>query len=92
MRIGREPVEPFLLHAATPAALDPSHLDLEMDAQIAAGEVAHPTHCSVVPSAVCAATRAADRFFWRRVNVITRARGSPKIPTIVRLGVKPGNR
>ena len=92
VRIAREPVEPLLLHAATPAAIHAAHLDFEIDTQIAAREVAHPTDGSVVPGAAGAATYSADRFFWRRVKVMTRARGSPKIPTIVRLGVKPENR
>ena len=61
MRIGREPVEPLLLHAAAPAALAAAHLDVEIDTQIAACEVAHPTHGSVEPGTACAATGAADR-------------------------------
>ena len=90
MRIGREPVEPLLLHAAAPAALDAAHLDVEIDTQIAAWRTRRMIRSNEVRRA---RPQAPQIFlFWRRVKLMTHARVSPNIPTIVRLGVKPGNR
>lgn len=92
VRIGREPVEPFPLHATAPAAVDAPDLDVEVDPQVAARQIAHAANFPVVPRAVRAPTRPTDRFFGRRLRARTRALGSPKRPTTVRLGVKPGKR
>ena len=92
VRIGGQPVEALPLHAATAPAVTPTEIELEIDAQIAAGQVPHAARPPVVPGARGPATRTADRFLGRRVSGMTRACGSPKIPRIVRLGVKPGTR
>jgi len=92
VRIGREPVEPFPLHAAAQPAADAPYVDLEPDAQVAARQIADTADGSVVPRPMAGPTRPASCFFPRRLSVITRARGSPTTPTIVRPGVKPGNR
>src|SRR5207245_9298963 len=66
------------------------HLELEVDPQVAAREIAHPALFAVVPSAPHATAGPAGRFFDRRVSVMIRAWGSPKIPMTVRLGRNPG--
>ena len=91
-RIVGQEAEPFLLHLATAPAGHAPDLDLEVDAQIAAGEVADAAPLAVVPPALDAPARSAGRFFDRRVRVSTRACGSPKIPTTVELGRNPGKR
>ena len=62
------------------------HLHLEIDPQVAAREIADAARRAVVPRAVWRATRAADRFYGRRLRGMTRAWGSPKTPSTVRLG------
>ena len=84
--------EPFLLHRATAPAGHAPDLDLEVDAQIAAGQVADAALPAVVPPALDPAAGPTGRFFDRRVRASTRAGGSPKIPTTVELGRKPAKR
>lgn len=92
VRIGRQPVEALLPHAATGATRDAAYRDLEEDAQVATRQIAHAAQPPVVPGAVDRATRAARRFFARRVKVMTRAWSSPGRFTTTRLGTKPGKR
>jgi len=89
--VGQE-VEPFLLHRATAPAGHPPDLEIEIDPQVAAGEIAHAAPLAVVPAAVGSATDSTGRFFDRRVSMMMRAWGSPKIPVTVGLGRNPGNR
>src|SRR6266542_2294017 len=84
--------ELLLLHRATAPTGHAPHLDVEVDAQVAAREVADPAVLAVVPPALHPAAGAAGRFFDRRVSVMIRASGSPKIPVTVGLGRTPGKR
>ncbi len=83
-------VEPLALHAPATSALNASNLQFEVDARIAAGQIANLTRASVVPPRLCPATAAAHRFFERRSRVMTRAFESPKTPRTVGCGRKPG--
>src|SRR5256712_5031026 len=89
--VGQE-LEPLLLHRATAPTGHTPHLDGEVDAQVAAGEIAHSALLAVVPSALHPAAGPAGRFFDRRVSVMMRAKGSPKIPMTDELGWNPGTR
>ena len=89
--VGQE-VEPLALHRATGAARDPAQLELHHDPQASAREVAHPVHPAIVEAAVDSAAHATGRFFERRTSVTRRTPGSPKMPTTVGRGRKPGNR
>src|SRR5262252_4545456 len=89
-RIIGQKVEPLALHLATAAAVEPSHLQFEENARVAARQVAHPADLAVVPTHLDVAATAAGRFFERRLSVITRAFGSPKMPRTVGAGRKPG--
>lgn len=68
-----------------------SNLEFQVDARIAAGQIANLADTPVVPTRVCATTAAAKRFFERRTRVMTRAFGSPKTARTVGCGRKPGN-
>src|SRR5215831_15195733 len=89
-RIIGQKVEPLALHLATAAAGDPPHLQFEENARVAARQVAHPADLAVVPTHLDVTATAAGRFFERRLSVITRAFGSPKMPRTVGAGRKPG--
>ena len=52
----------------------------------AAGEIADPPHPPIVPAPVLPAAAAAERFFERRMRVITRACGLPNTPRTVASG------
>jgi hypothetical protein len=80
-RIVRQKIEPFLLHLATTAALDPPHLHFQKYPRVAAGKIAHapdlaPTHLNLTATTTSC-------FFERRLSVMMRALGSPKIPRTV---------
>ncbi len=90
--IGREPIELLTLHAVADSTVHPPQIEFQIDARVAAREIAHAPRLPVVPGALRSATRAADRFFGRRVSVITRARGSFTRPRITRAGTNPGKR
>src|SRR5580700_2091782 len=90
-RIVRQKVEPFPLHLATAVARDPPHLKFQKYPRVAARKIAHPPYRAVVPPHLDATATATSRFFERRLSVITRAFGSPKIPRTVCSGRKPGN-
>src|SRR6266849_4580232 len=84
--------EALLLHLATALTGHAPHLDVEVAAQVAAGQVADAALLAVVPPALPPAAGPAGRFFDRRVSVMMRAWGSPKIPVTVGLGRNPGKR
>jgi hypothetical protein len=90
-RIVRQKVEPFLLHLATTAALDPPHLQFQKYPRVAAGKIAYTADLAIVPPHLNTTATSTSRFFERRLSVITRAFGSPKIPRTVCSGRKPGN-
>jgi hypothetical protein len=88
--VGQE-LQPLALHLAATAALHAPDLDLEVDAHIAAGQIANPPRPPVVPARLRSTTAAAGRFFERRSRVMTRAFGSPKTPRTVGCGRNMGN-
>jgi hypothetical protein len=90
-RIVRQEVEPLPLHLATTVAIDPPHLQFQIYPSVAARQIAHAPDLAIVPAHLHAPTATAGGFFERRLSVITRALGSPKIPRTVAPGRKPGN-
>src|SRR5207344_2326577 len=84
-------VERLPFHLATAAAINSPHLHFQIYSRVAARQIAHPADFAVVPSHLHVTATAASRFFERRLSVITRAFGSPKIPRTVGSGRKPGN-
>jgi len=91
-RILGQPRQFFLLHlAATPAPNTP-HFDLEKNARVGTGKVAHEAQLVVVERTVGRAADTANRFFPRRESRTMRAFGSPRTPGMVDWGRKPGNR
>ena len=89
--VGQE-VEALALHRATAAAGDPAQLELHEDPHAAAREIANPAHRSIVDAAVNPPAHSTRRFFERRTSLIIRRPGSPKTPTTVCRGRKPGKR
>jgi hypothetical protein len=89
--LSRQKVEPLPLHLATTAAINSPHLQFQKYPRVAARQIAHAAHLAVVPAHLDATATAAGGFFERRLSVITRAFGSPKIPRTVGCGRKPGN-
>lgn len=63
----------FLLHLAAAPALDASDFQVEVDAEGAAGEVAHAPAFPVVNALRLATTGSASSFFPWRTRVTTRA-------------------
>ena len=92
VRIRRQPVESLLFHPAADPAVDSPQIQLEIDTQIAAGQVAHSACLPVVPCAMHPAARPTSGFFPRRINVMTRPCASPTTSATRPLGTKPGNR
>jgi hypothetical protein len=90
-RVVRQELQPLALHAPATSARHAPYLELQVDARVATGEIAHAPHASVVPARVHSTTAAARRFFERRTRVMTRAFGSPKTPRTVGCGRNPGN-
>jgi len=70
--------------------LDAPHLEFEVNARIAAGQIPRAARAPVVPALVRASAAAAERFFERRTRVMTRAFGSPNTPRTVLCGRNPG--
>ena len=89
--LGQE-VQALALHPATAPARDTAHLDLQVDPQGAGRKIADPANAVIVEAGLRPPTGSADRFFERRTSVTTRARGSPKMPTTLGSGRKPGKR
>src|SRR5579863_865419 len=79
-------VEPLALHLATAATVNPPYLQFKENPRIATRQIADPAHLAVVPAHLDMTATAARRFFDRRLSVITRAFGSPKIPRTVGSG------
>jgi hypothetical protein len=89
--VGQE-VETLALHRATAAARDTTQLELHEDPHAAAREVANPAHGSIVDAAVNPPAHSTGRSFERRTSLIILRPGSPKTPTTVCRGRKPGKR
>jgi hypothetical protein len=90
-RIVCQKIEPFLLHLATTAALDPPHLHFQKYPRVAAGKIPHAPDLAVVPPHLNVTATTTSRFFERRLSVMMRAPGSPKIPRTVCSGRNPEN-
>ena len=89
--IVREKLQPLAFHFAATAALHAPHLDLQINARVATGQIANAPRAPVVPPGVNSTATAADRFFERRTRVMTRAFGSPNTPRTVGFGRNPSN-
>jgi hypothetical protein len=89
-RVVGEECELLALHGAAALALHAPHLELEVDARIAAGQIPRAPQAPVVPAPVRSSAAAAERFFERRIRVMTRAFGSPNTPRTVLSGRNPG--
>ena len=87
--VGQE-LQPLALHVPAALARNAPHLELQEDARVAAGQIANPPRASVVPARMHSTTAAAERFFERRLRVMTRAFGSPNTPRTVGSGRNPG--
>ncbi len=70
----------LLFHLATPSAQNTPDFQFEVNPRVATGEVADQAKLAVVEGPVCRTATSTDCFFCRRVNRMTRALGSPKIP------------
>src|SRR5450756_1646870 len=79
-RVVRHEVEALALHVPATLAPHAAYLDLQVDAHVAAGQIANTPRASVVPTRVDSIAAAANAFFERRTRVMTRAFGSPKTP------------
>src|SRR6185295_19679621 len=89
-RIVRQKLEPLALHLATVTAVDTPHLQFQKNPCVATRQIAHPPQLAIIPAHLHATAAAASRFFERRLSLITRAFGSPKMPHTVGSGRKPG--
>jgi hypothetical protein len=89
-RVVGEKLQALALHRAAALALYAPHLEFEVDARIAAGQVARAPRAPVVPASVRPSAAAAERFFERRTRVMTRAFGSPNTPRTVLCGRNAG--
>src|SRR3981189_1781537 len=69
----------------------PPPLQLQIYPSVPAGQIAHPADLAVVPAHLDATAAPTRCFFERRLSLITRAFGSPKIPRTVGSGRKPQN-
>jgi hypothetical protein len=72
------------------AAINSPHLQFHKYPRVAAGQIAHLADLAVVPALLDATAASACCFFERRLSVITRAFGSPKMPRTVGSARKPG--
>jgi hypothetical protein len=90
-RIVRQPIQLFALHAAVRATHAPD-LELQIDLQQAAGQIARHPRASIVKAARQRSTLAAGCFFRRRRRQTIRAFGAPKIPCTSANGTKPAKR
>ena len=91
-RIVGQEVQALALHGSATPTVHPPHFDLEIDARVGTGQIAHPARAAVVPAHMRFAADTAECFFGRRTSVMTRAMGSPKTPRTMDSGRKPGNR
>ena len=89
-RIIGEERQLLALHGATAPTIDAPDLHFEIDARVAAGEIANAPGSAIIPAAVCTTASAAKRFFVRRMSVTTRTRGSPNTPRTVVSARNPG--
>jgi hypothetical protein len=81
-----------LSHALAPSAVDPSDLQLQVNAHIPARQIPDSSGLPVVERMMNQAAHPTSRFFPLRSSRMTLALGSPKTPLTVCCGRKPGNR
>jgi len=62
-----------LLHLATVLTRHAANLDVEVDPEIAAGEIPDAAPSAIVPAALCPSAGPTGRFFERRTSLMTRA-------------------
>jgi hypothetical protein len=91
MRIVGQKLELLAFHFAARPATHAPHFKLEIYTRVAAREITHATDRAVIPAVMQASTTTASRFFERRLSLMMRAFGSPKIPRTVLSGRNPGN-
>ena len=89
--VGKE-IELLAHHLGAAVTANPTHLELQVDPRVAAGQIARTSRRAVVPAHMRSTTFLADGFFERRTSVMTRANGSPNTPPICSKGRNPGNR
>ena len=89
VRIVRQKVEALAPHLAA-VAKSSGAPQIPGNPRVAARQIAHPANLAIVPAHLHATATAACRFFDRRLSLITRAFGSPKMPRTVGSGRKPG--
>ena len=65
-RIVREKIELLALHLAATAAVEPPHLQFEINPRVATRQITNATHFAIVPAHLDTTTTAANRFFERR--------------------------
>jgi hypothetical protein len=87
-RVVGQKLQPLALHFAATPALDSAHLEIEMDAHVAARQVANLPPRAVVEAPVGSPTKTAQRFFERRISVMTRALGVTEDTAKTSLGTK----
>ena len=80
----------LLFHLAAPSTQNTPDLQFEVDTRVAAAEVPDQAELAVVEDPVYCPAISADCFFCRRVNRMTRALGSPKMPDTLCSGVNGG--
>jgi hypothetical protein len=90
MRVVGKELKVFAFHFASRPATYAPHFELEKYPRVAAGEIAHATDRAVVPAVMQASTTSTSRFFERRLSLMMRAFGSPKMPHTVASGRNTG--
>jgi len=91
-RVVGQPVQALAFDTAAPRAQHPADGEVEVDALVAAVQIAGATGPLIVVGAEDLPADAAERFFRRRRRVTTTAPGSPNSPRTCCRGTKPGNR
>lgn len=89
-RVVGEKREPLALHFSTALALYAPHLEFDVGARIATGEIARLARAPVVPARVRSPAVATKRFFEGRTRLMTRPLESPNTPRTVLCGRNPG--
>ena len=91
-RIVRQPIQTLAFHSPALWTSHPTHLQLQVDLQLATRQIARHPRSSIVETAVATPTLTTDCFFRRRRRGRSRTLGSPNIPCTSASGTKPGNR
>ena len=83
----RQKLESLPLRLAATAAVEPPHLQFKVNPRVATRQITHAVQFTVVPARLDTTATATNRFFERRLSLMTRAFGSP---CTVGSGRKPG--